>query len=64
MFVKQILQHLERTNWAAVSIDGVKLGPGADLWQQVLDELTPEQLALLIEKIERFESRMLKKVSG
>ncbi len=57
MQIKDILQHTERMGWAAVYIDGVKLGPGRDNWQSTLPLLTTEQRAILEEKIERFEAR-------
>ena len=54
----EILTHIEHMGWAAVSIDSTKLGPGRDNWQQSLDELTPEQRALLEEKIARCEAKL------
>jgi hypothetical protein len=55
----QILNHLQRVNYAVIIIDTVKFGPGRDAWQQSLGELTPEQRVTLIEKIERFEAKLL-----
>src|SRR5262245_36320145 len=59
----RILEHAARVSYAAIYIDGTKLGPGLDNWQQSLQDLTPEQRATLEEKIERFEARTKGKVS-
>jgi hypothetical protein len=52
----EILTHLERVSYASIIVDTVKLGPGRPNWEAALQQLTPEQRAILEEKIERFDT--------